>query len=904
MNLVENSVWNLDVNGKPAINALGELEQKLAEVKAAQADLKRGTKEWTDSKAEIKQLEAEIKKTREEMGTAGMTVKQLEGYYKQLNRELKDLTPGTDAYIEKTKDLQDVNTRLAAVRADTRAIKEEVDKSKSTWDNLKDWVTGALAAFSIVGILESVINFTRESLKMAAGVSDAFGGIQKATGMTADEVKVLNAEIGKIDTRTAQESLLDIAQVGGQIGVANKEMLGFVESVDKAVVALGDEFSGGAEEVAGTMGKLSKLFKETKDLEAGEAINDIGSAINELGAAGTATGPVVADFAMRMGQLGDLSPQISETLGLGAAFQEMGLTAEIASGGLTNILGGAAAATAQFADHLGMTEDKFKNLINTNPNEVILQLAASFKGLPTDVVVKQMNDLDIKSQEAQKTMMILANQTDIVRDKQELAAKAMAEGTSLTNEFNVMNNTAAAMLEKQQKAADALKVQLGTALLPALLGVTTASIAFVKGIQALPEFLSENKEMIIALGVALVTFNGALIAATANSLAYAAAEKASIIWKQSSAVAQYALNTAMALNPIAQVITVVALLAAGFIYLYKNSETLRGVISGVWEALKAGVQIVIDIAENIWKGFQQLIDKFPLITRAFDAVRDGIKAAFEVVGDVIDWVGGKIDDLGDFFTGLYNKIVGVGQAIGNALQPGFDVMIAGFNTVRNAVNSFLSLVESGINKVGGFIKSITPEGFTSAAKVFTDAGSRISKAFNDAFSSEQSKGHAQQTAASLYTERTNVTDQLEASFRMGMRGYGRFKDMRQVSYAKFPNVESLKEYIEELGVDKFISNDTVSINGKNVQLYVPGYYIGRKQKKQITHERAVTRIAYGMGRAVMDRNTIRRRGNSFYNVNKGEIYGDIAQYLMKKLPPEMMNALKEYYEKPFYEKAD
>jgi hypothetical protein len=155
---------------------------------------------------------------------------------------------------------------------------------------------------------------------------------------------------------------------------------------------------------------------------------------------------------------------------------------------------------------------------------------------------------------------------------------------------------------------------------------------------------------------------------------------------------------------------------------------------------------------------------------------------------------------------------------------------------------------------------------------------------------------------SLYSERTYVTDRLEASFRMGMRGQGRFKDMRQISYAKFPSVEMLKEFIEELGVDKFINNDTVSVNGKNVQLYVPGYYIGRKQKKQITAERATTRIAYGMGRALMDRNTIKRRGNSFYNVNKGEIYGDISAYLMKKLPTVMMQAMKEYYEKPFYDR--
>lgn len=157
---------------------------------------------------------------------------------------------------------------------------------------------------------------------------------------------------------------------------------------------------------------------------------------------------------------------------------------------------------------------------------------------------------------------------------------------------------------------------------------------------------------------------------------------------------------------------------------------------------------------------------------------------------------------------------------------------------------------------------------------------------------------------SLYSERSAVTDQLEASFRMGMRGYGRFKDMRQISYAKFPNAEMLKEFVEELGVDKFINNETVSVNGKEIQLYVPGYHIGRKQKKELTYDRALTRVAYGMGRALMEQNTIKRRGNSFYNVNKGEIYSEISIYLMSKLPPVMMQAMKEYYEKPFYDRVD
>lgn len=155
---------------------------------------------------------------------------------------------------------------------------------------------------------------------------------------------------------------------------------------------------------------------------------------------------------------------------------------------------------------------------------------------------------------------------------------------------------------------------------------------------------------------------------------------------------------------------------------------------------------------------------------------------------------------------------------------------------------------------------------------------------------------------SLYSERTYVTDRLEVGFRMAMRGEGRFKDMRQISYSKLPDVESLKEYIEELGVAQFINNDTVSINGKNVQLYVPGYFIGRKRNKEITHDRAINRIAWAMAFDRKERNTITRSKDSFYNVNKAKIYNDISKYLMTKLPPMMLQSLKEYYEKPYYDK--
>jgi len=158
---------------------------------------------------------------------------------------------------------------------------------------------------------------------------------------------------------------------------------------------------------------------------------------------------------------------------------------------------------------------------------------------------------------------------------------------------------------------------------------------------------------------------------------------------------------------------------------------------------------------------------------------------------------------------------------------------------------------------------------------------------------------------SLYSERAYVAGQLEAQFSMGMRGYGRFKDMKKINYANFPNVDALVEFIESIGVDKFISNQNVNIHGKDVQLWVPGYHINsRRLRSVITAERVATRLAYAMGRSIKDRNTIKRSKNPFYNINKAGIYNEIARYLMDKLPKDMLQALVEYYERPFYEKDE
>jgi TP901 family phage tail tape measure protein len=594
MQLKEEAVFTLKFDGKPVINELGELEKRLIDVKEAQKSVERGTKEWADNKAEIKALEASIKSVREEMGVSGMTVQQLKGYYRQLSAEIDKLTPGTEAYKEKASDLKSVNDALANHRQTIRGVADEIEKQPSLWERAKVGVMTFFAAFGAMELLQRAFSFVQEGIKSALELSDTFGKVSKATGQTAEEVKHLADELDKVDTRTTKEGLLDIAQIGGQLGITNDQLVGFVKSVDMAAVALSDEFSGGAEEAATKLGGLQKLFVETKDLQAGDAITKIGSALNDLGAAGTATAPVVADFTARIGQLGDLAPEITQTMGLGAAFQELGLTAEIAAGGLTNVLLTAAKDTATFAKQLGISEVAMKQLINTNPNEFLLKLAESLRGLPADEVAKQLDNLGIKSQEATKVMSLLKDQTALVREKQDLANKSFAEGTSLQKEFNTMNTTANAEYQKSQKNLAQLATEIGQNLLPGITKVTQAGIAFVNIIRSIPEFVSENSTAFTALGVALLAFNGHLIVAEANSIRIAAVEKARLIWTEAGTAAQWLLNTAMTANPIALVVTAVGLLVAGFVTLYNNSVTVRAGIAGLFTALQvAAGQLVL-----------------------------------------------------------------------------------------------------------------------------------------------------------------------------------------------------------------------------------------------------------------------------------------------------------------------
>lgn len=360
-------------------------------------------------------------------------------------------------------NINDILTRLGKVESEFGQINQSAN---SFGNSLGDIGNKAFVFNQIAESVGRINDFFENAINKAGSYSDQIADIQKTTGQTRQETEALAGSLGKLDTRTSMANLLDIAKIGGSIGVAKDQLAGFVQTVDMATVALGDEFSGGVEEITRSLGTLKGLFGETKGLRYDEAMSRIGSSINYLGSVGTATGGVMAEFANRIGQLGTLAPTVTQTLGLGATLQELGLTAEIASGGLTNLILVAGENADRFARQLGMTTQAFRDMLSNSPNDVIIRLAESFKGLAGADIIQRLNVLKIGTQESIKVFQALAENTDLLKTRQNQAAEAFAQNTSLSQEFAIKNETLGASLDKTRKFFEGVAVSTGRMLAP------------------------------------------------------------------------------------------------------------------------------------------------------------------------------------------------------------------------------------------------------------------------------------------------------------------------------------------------------------------------------------------------------------------------------------------------------
>ncbi|MGV0845737.1 phage tail tape measure protein [Empedobacter falsenii] len=457
---------NIIINGDKSQKELSDLDKDTKQLITTNKDLKKAkadlvaqgkkdsaefqnlSKQIRENNAVIKTNEARMKELRAEIGINALTMQQLRKHAKELKYSLNNMTPDTAEWKKLNAELQETNARI-------RQLNTTGQQQRLTFGQAADWLNKYQAM--IVGVAATITGLTysiQQWLDYSGKLADANSNVMKVTGFTQKQIDELNISLGKISTRTSRMELLGLAEQAGRLGKTSlKDVEGFVEVANRLKVALGDDLGESQIQDVGKLVTTYKVGAETgKEFEG--AMEALGSSINEVSASGANQASFLVDYMNRMA---GVAPQAklsaADNLGYAATFDELGQSVEVTSTAMNKVLLDMFKNPGEYAKIAGISIKDFNKLLNEDSNAAMIKFLEGLNGNSAGLqtMVQKMEDLDAGGTRGVASLSALANNLDILKQRQATANLSMQEATSLTNEYNIKNNNLAATLDKIKK---------------------------------------------------------------------------------------------------------------------------------------------------------------------------------------------------------------------------------------------------------------------------------------------------------------------------------------------------------------------------------------------------------------------------------------------------------------------
>ena len=433
------------------------------------------------------------------------TLSSLEAEMRKLKAQQKNMTIGSEEYIRTTKKIQQINGIIEVQKREVRGLGNEWKNTTTKVAEFANIATGLNSAFQMFDI---GIGKIKDLAKAAAQMDDAYGKVMKTTSLTHEQVESLNEEFKKMDTRTSREQLNQLAYEAGKLGFTGVENVKqFVEAADVINMALGDVLGEGATlEIA----KLAQVFSQSTEaldkLDLKGRMMAVGSAVNQLGKESTASESYMVDF---LGRLGGIATQAGlsadQILGYASALDQNKQKVEMSATAFQKLIQQMIKKPQEFVEAARMPLEDFRKLMETDMNGAILRVLEGFHqmgGLLDQVPV--FKDMGLDGARAAGVMASLAGSIDKVAKAQESANLHIHLGNSMTKEYNTMQNTMQARMEKSKKRFEETRIELGNELYPVLIRLQRTGTVLMKGVGGFVQLIKENKAILPGL-IALLT---------------------------------------------------------------------------------------------------------------------------------------------------------------------------------------------------------------------------------------------------------------------------------------------------------------------------------------------------------------------------------------------------------------
>ena len=712
-------------------------------------------KKIAQAKGEQKLLNDEIRKQQvafERTQVAAGSYRDLELQLQQLRAQYKllgeaQIKAGAGDPI--LKNIQVLDGQLKQIDKNMGVYTRNVGNYASAFDGFIG-VTQRLAP--IIGLTVGITEF----IDANARASDEVANVAKTANASIPSIRKLQEELKFRDTRTSLVEQLQIAEIGGQLGVAEKDLRSFAEATDIVTVALKDEFGGSVEEVTKSVATLRNVIPGLKTDDVGRDILQIGNALNFLSASGNATAPAIADFVNRLsGIAGPLDVGKASLFGLSATLDELGVSAERGATAVQKTLFRIGEAPDKFAAIAGKGAAEFRKLVE---EDIVSAFGLVTKGAQESSeknteFIRLLGELGIKGSRELEVFGKLGQNFELLTQRVTEAGVALEDTSSVQQEFEKKNETFGASIAKLRNSI--VNLTVNTDLQDFLASGIDLVSGFINVLAGLPKVLSENKEEFAALALAVLAFNRQAVIATVASIKQSAAFLLLTDATKRQALAQGILNAITKAFPLLAVIAVIYAAVKAYQALTTSTDAATKASEKLSEAQKEIAQEAAKEASVLNKNIEILKNAASSTKQRADAIK-ALKEAYPEYLRGMDLEKLSVSQLTDLQKRLTDEIIrSIAERKKAAAQDEELAKVAEATIAREqlrqrgkvSVQDIGTIGEDplGLNRLVGRTTFISDdaerEAFKRADAFYgkmiedgTKAASEIEKVFNDAFS--------------------------------------------------------------------------------------------------------------------------------------------------------------------------
>jgi len=660
------------LNGTGANNTLEELRKRSESLTKQLKDMgdvsalgPEKLKEWENLQREltvvdngIKRLGNNMKSTRDIINDlSGSSLNQLKDAAKDLRKQINELSeeemeklPQLLTDLAKVENqIEKIDNKVAETKRTLSGVPNEIEKSTVKYNDQSKSIKTAVAELgkyilTVFGLQEA-LGKAGEAFNQNIALSDTLADVRKATGLTKDEVNALSTALQGLDTRTTLEGLNELAYAGGRMGIQGADNLyGFVKAADQLNVALAEDLGEGAIETLTKMADVTGLIGE---MGYEKALLSLGSAINTLTSTSVAEGDAMVDMLSRLAGVG-VSAKIStdELLALSAASDAAGLSAETASTALSQFIVKLKTDTEGVAKAAGVSAEGLKAMLDEG--RTMDAIVATFEGLSSkgglEALAPVMKDLGGSGSRAITVISTLVNNVDSLKTMLDTSKSSFDAAISVTDEYNVKNENAAALLQRMKNAIT--ETFVNSKMVERIEG-------FLRTLMELPEVVEKNKNILIA---ALIAITAALtrVEFKVNAIFRLGLGKSlAVLGKRILALGGpiKSLFALMAANPWTVALTAIGLFTAAMVDGARKADLMG-------QAMKRVKKLSKENADEIGKETVRVSQLFDWLKRAEKGTENYEKAKQTILsnyGQYLKGMGDEIEKLEDI-EGAYNAI--------------------------------------------------------------------------------------------------------------------------------------------------------------------------------------------------------------------------------------------------------